>query len=131
MAKRKLIGVEFLLPHHQKFLKIRGKKDQNTKKSWILSDFPLTMGLTICYDLYCKVGVSGSKIFTLDYGVDMKKVSQVHNSLSWSGEEAPEETIDDLDEPDDSELVHDVKTETVESILDSLLNDDGHFDLWS
>ena len=61
----------------------------------------------------------------------MKKVSQVHNSLSWSGEETPEETIDDLDEPDDSELVHDVKTETVESILDSLLNDDGHFDLWS
>ena len=61
----------------------------------------------------------------------MKKVSQVHNSLSWSGEEVPEETIDDLDEPDDSELVHDVKTETVESILDSLLNDDGHFDLWS
>ena len=61
----------------------------------------------------------------------MKKVSQVHNSLSWSGEEASDETIDDLDEPDDSELVHDVKTETVESILDSLLNDDGHFDLWS
>ncbi len=40
--------------------------------------------------------------------------------------------LEDLDEPDDSELVSDVNIETVESIIDSLLNDDdGLFDLWS
>ena len=40
--------------------------------------------------------------------------------------------LEDLDEPDDSELVNDVNVETVENIIDSLLNDDdGLFDLWS
>lgn len=40
--------------------------------------------------------------------------------------------LEDLDEPDDSELVSDVNVETVENIIDSLLNDDdGLFDLWS
>ena len=40
--------------------------------------------------------------------------------------------LEDLDEPDDSELVSNVNVETVENIIDSLLNDDdGLFDLWS
>ena len=40
--------------------------------------------------------------------------------------------LEDLDEPDDSELVSNVNVETVENIIDSLLNDDdGMFDLWS
>ena len=40
--------------------------------------------------------------------------------------------LEDLDEPEDSELVSDVNVETVENIIDSLLNDDdGLFDLWS
>ena len=40
--------------------------------------------------------------------------------------------LEDLDEPDDSQLVSDVNVETVENIIDCLLNDDdGLFDLWS
>ena len=40
-------------------------------------------------------------------------------------------TIDDLEDPTDDELVS-VEIETVESIMSSLLDsDDGHFDLWS
>ncbi len=41
--------------------------------------------------------------------------------------------LEDLDEPDDSELVSNVNVETVENIIDCLLNDDddGLFDLWS
>ena len=40
--------------------------------------------------------------------------------------------LEDLDEPEDSELVSNVNVETVENIIDSLLNDDdGLFDLWS
>ena len=72
MEKRRLIGVEFQLPHQQRFLRIKEKKDQNTKKSWILSDFVLTSTSQIWYNCYCKVGVSGSKIFILDYGVTIE-----------------------------------------------------------
>ena len=46
-------------------------------------------------------------------------------------EQNTEETIDDLEDPTDDELVS-VEIETVESIMNSILDsDDGHFDLWS
>ena len=45
-------------------------------------------------------------------------------------EQNTEETIDDLEDPTDDELVS-VEIETVESIMNSLLDDDGHFDQWS
>ena len=47
----------------------------------------------------------------------------------WSDNE--EETLDDLDEPDSLLDIIDVEVENIDSILDSLLDDDdGHFDLW-
>jgi len=46
-------------------------------------------------------------------------------------EQNTEETIDDLEDPTDDELVS-VEIETVESIMNSILDsDDGHFDQWS
>ena len=54
------------------------------------------------------------------------------NTGSWLMKLEVEVDLEDLDEPDDSELVSDVNVETVENIIDSLLNDDdGLFDLWS
>ena len=41
-----------------------------------------------------------------------------------------DETLDDLDEPDSLLVIIDVEVENIDSILDSLLDDDGHFDLW-
>jgi hypothetical protein len=42
-----------------------------------------------------------------------------------------DETLDDLDEPDSLLDIIDVEVENIDSILDSLLDDDdGHFDLW-
>tara|TARA_B100000519_G_scaffold172826_1_gene159817 strand:+ start:99 stop:296 length:198 start_codon:yes stop_codon:yes gene_type:complete len=54
------------------------------------------------------------------------------NTGSWLMKLEVEVDLEDLDEPDDSELVSNVNVETVENIIDCLLNDDdGLFDLWS